>query len=78
MLKRVEKLGFVTRVQDTADRRSSLVRLTAAGKRVEQKAFEAFLSSTHELLQSARRSDLKDIDDALGRLLAIIESHYYR
>jgi DNA-binding MarR family transcriptional regulator len=78
MLKRIEKLGLVKRVRDPGDRRSTRVRLTTAGKRVEEEAFDAFLSSTHELLQSARRSDLKPIEDALRRLLGIIESHYYR
>ena len=78
MLKRIEKLGLVKRVRDPSDGRSTRVRLTAAGKRVEEKAFEAFLSSTHELLRSADRGDLKVIEDALRRLLVIIESHYYR
>jgi hypothetical protein len=45
---------------------------------VEGEAFDAFLVSTHELLQSASRSDLELIDEALRRLLVIIESHFYR
>ena len=78
MLKRLENLGHVKRVDDPADRRSKLVRLTPVGKRVEERAFEAFLSSTHELLESASRSDLNAIDDAMRSLLAIIERHFYR
>ena len=78
MLKRLENLGFVKRVRDPDDRRGRLVRLTAAGKRVEAEAFDAFLASTHELLDSASRSDLDTIDEALRRLLVIIESHFYR
>ena len=78
MLKRLEGLGLVKRVRDPSDRRSRLVRLTGAGKRVEEEAFEAFLSSTHQLLQTASRRDLQTIDDALRRLLDIIESHFYR
>ena len=78
MLKRLESLGFVKRANDPEDKRSKLVRLTASGKRVEEKAFQAFLSSTHELLQSASRRDLNTIDDAMRSLLAIIERHFYR
>jgi len=78
MLKRLESLGLVKRVRDPEDKRSRLVRLTAAGKRVEETAFEAFVSSTHRLLQTASRSDLQSIDGALRRLLEIIESHFYR
>jgi DNA-binding MarR family transcriptional regulator len=78
MLKRLENLGYVKRVNDPEDRRSKLVRLTPAGKRIEVEAFQAFLSSTHQLLQSASRSDLNAIDDAMRSLLAIIERHFYR
>jgi len=78
MLKRLESLGLVKRVRDPNDKRSRLVRLTSAGKQVEGEAFEAFLSGTHQLLQRASRRDLQAIDDALRRLLEIIESHFYR
>jgi len=78
MLKRLEELGFVRRVRDPSDGRSKLVRLTSAGKRVEERAFKAFLSGTHELLKSASASDLKRIDDAMRSLVAIIESEFYR
>jgi DNA-binding MarR family transcriptional regulator len=78
MLKRLEKLAFIKRVSDPEDRRGKLVRLTPAGKRVEAEAFRAFLSSTHELLQSASRNDLDIIGDAMRSLLAIIERHFYR
>ncbi|MFQ5417272.1 MAG: MarR family winged helix-turn-helix transcriptional regulator [Myxococcota bacterium] len=78
MLKRLENLGLVKRVNDPEDRRSKLVRLTPAGKRVEGEAFQAFLTSTHELLRSASRRDLNIIDDAVRSLLLIIERHFYR
>jgi DNA-binding MarR family transcriptional regulator len=78
MLRRLEAMELVTRVNDPKDRRSKLVRLTAAGKKTEEEAFEAFLANTHKLLQSASRKDLATIDDAIRRLLGIIERHYYR
>jgi DNA-binding MarR family transcriptional regulator len=78
MLKRLEGLGLVKRVRDLQDRRSKLVRLTSAGKKLEEEAFEAFLSSTHELLGPVSPSDLRTIDDAIRKLVAIIESRFYR
>ena len=78
MLKRLEQLGLVKRVGDPEDKRSNRVRLTVQGKRVEEEAFMAFLSKTHQLLQSASRDDLKTIDDAMRRLLDIIEKYFYR
>jgi DNA-binding MarR family transcriptional regulator len=78
MLKRLENLGLVKRVNDPLDRRGKLVRLTPKGKHVEAEAFQAFLSSTHDLLESASRDDLHTIDDAMRSLLAIIERHFYR
>ncbi|MCZ7631319.1 MAG: MarR family transcriptional regulator [Microthrixaceae bacterium] len=41
MLKRLADLGLVRRVNNPADKRSKLVRLTAAGKRVEEQVFDA-------------------------------------
>ncbi len=78
MLKRLEELGFVRRVPDPDDRRSKLVRLTSAGKKVEERAFKAFLSGTHELLKSASATDPESIDEAMRTLVAIIESEFYR
>jgi DNA-binding MarR family transcriptional regulator len=78
MLKRLEELSFVRRVPDSNDGRSKLVRLTSAGKKVEERAFKAFLSGTHELLKSASASDLENIDVAMRSLVAIIESEFYR
>ena len=78
MLKRLEQLGLIKRAGDPGDKRSKLVRLTAKGKRVEEEAFLAFLANTHQLLQSASGDDLATIDDAMRRLLDIIEKYFYR
>ncbi len=78
MLKRLEALGLVGRTNDPADKRSKLVRLTAAGKQAEEAAFEAFVARTHELLRSASRTDLETINDAVQNLLAIIEDNFRR
>ncbi len=78
MIKRLENLGLVTRIDDLDDRRSKLVSLTSDGKRVEEEAFEAFLASTHELLRTSSPDDLESIDEALRRLVTIIEANFAR
>ena len=74
MLKRLEALGFVSRVADPEDRRSNLVRLTDTGKDVERQAFETFLARTHEFLREASPSDLRKINEAVHDLLGIIDA----
>ncbi len=78
MLKRLEAMGLVRRTPDPEDKRSKLVRLTAAGKQMEEEGFEAFVARTHELLQSASRTDLETINDAVQDLLTIIEDNFRR
>ncbi len=78
MLKRLEGLQYIQRVPDPQDGRGKLVRLTAMGMKVEEEAFTAFLSGTHELLKSATRSEFEMIDQAMQRLITIIESNYHR
>ena len=72
MLKRLEALGLVRRIKNRADKRSKLVRLTAAGKRVEEQVFEAFLARAHEMLHGS--SDLEMINESVQRLTTIIEA----
>jgi DNA-binding MarR family transcriptional regulator len=78
MLKRLEALELVERVPDPVDRRSNLVRLTDAGKELEQKAFETFVARTHELLHAASPDDVDIINEAVHKLLGIIESDFRR
>lgn len=78
MLRRLENLGLVSRIDDPDDRRSKLVSLTSDGKRVEEEAFDAFLASTHELLRTSSADDLESIDEALRRLVTIIEANFTR
>jgi DNA-binding MarR family transcriptional regulator len=78
MLKRIEAMGLVERVPDPEDRRSNLVRLTDKGKVLEQNAFETFVARTHELLRAASPDDLGAINDAVHRLLGLIEANFRR
>jgi len=77
MLKRLEKLQYIRRVPDPQDGRGKLVRLTPKGKKVEEEAFAAFITRTHELLQFASQEEFEMIDQAVRRLLEIIESNYH-
>lgn len=74
MLRRLEDLKFIRRVNNAADKRSKLVRLTAAGKRVEEEAFEALMSRAHELLGPL--SDLETINESVQSLVTIVEDRY--
>lgn len=78
MLKRLEGLGLVSRAPDSSDRRSTLVRLTEEGQLVEQKAFEAFVARTHELLHPTPEAEINSINDAVHDLLRIIEVGFRR
>lgn len=78
MLRRLEKLGFVKRVRDPEDGRSTLVRLTRKGIAVEERAFQALLSGTHALLQATSPRELRMIDDSVRRLLDTVGKHFYR
>ena len=78
MLKRLERFGLITRTPDPEDGRSTRVRLTKAGLKLQEEVFMLFLSSTRELLQSISASKLKEIDNSLRVLLDAIESHFYR
>jgi DNA-binding MarR family transcriptional regulator len=76
ILKRLEALGLVERIPAERDRRSNLVRLTAQGLAVEEKAFRAFLSRTHEFLQSASTDELETINASVSSLLALIDDGF--
>ncbi len=78
ILRRLGTLGLVERTPDPSDKRSNLVRLTPLGKEVEERAFEAFLERTHDLLRSASPEDLGTINESVDRLLGIIEANFRR
>ena len=78
MLKRLESLGFVERIPDPEDGRSTLVALTPAGIEAEETAFRLFLSRTHDLLEPISDGELKEIDQALSSFLDTIEGYFYR
>jgi DNA-binding MarR family transcriptional regulator len=73
MINRLEAIGFVKRVADPNDGRSSLVCLTAKGITVHGKAFQSFVESSRELLSELSAKRLKDLDRSLQDLVSAFE-----
>jgi DNA-binding MarR family transcriptional regulator len=70
----VERKGWVERRPDTVDRRVTIVRLTAAGKTVIDKALDMHFRELSKLLGGMTRGDRDDLGTLLGKLLATFES----
>ena len=62
---RLEERGYVRRRQDKADRRSVIVRLTAAGCRMIDEAIQYRLDAARESLRSLPAADRKRLADLL-------------
>ena len=72
MTNRVDRLverGLVERLPDPRDRRGVLVRLSAAGKRTVDGAFETLLASERELLADLSEGERRDLAGMLRRLM---------
>lgn len=73
MTNRVDRLtrrGFVERLPDPSDRRGVLVRLTAAGRRAVDGAFEMLLERERALLAELSEPDRRNLAGLLKRLMA--------
>ena len=72
MTNRVDRLverGLVERLPDPRDRRGVLVRLSAAGKKTVDGAFETLLASERELLADLSEDERRDLAGMLRRLM---------
>ena len=78
ILKRLEEQVLVMRSPDPRDGRGSLVALTQEGLDLQERVFNAFLSSTQDLLAPLSETDLKDTDQALRMLLDTFEARFPR
>jgi DNA-binding MarR family transcriptional regulator len=78
ILKRLEDQGLVVRSPDPRDGRGSLVSLSEQGREVQDRVFNAFLSSTQDLLGPLVESqpELHETDRVLSRLLDTIETRF--
>jgi len=70
---RVEQMGLVERRPDANDRRSFMIRLTPAGKKLADKAIEQHFDAVDDLLQVLNASERKQMAALLAKLLAAFE-----
>ena len=71
---KLEAQGWITRVPNPGDARSSLVQLTAEGLALIDRAVEAHVANEHRILAGLKASDLALLDARLALLLASLES----
>ena len=76
MTKRLDRMvdaGLVERRPDPADRRGTLVGLTAQGKATVDDALEAHLANMERLLRPLTQTERRTLDGLLRKLLADLE-----
>jgi len=73
VIDQLEERGLVERVDHPADRRSLHVTVTPKGRKLYQRAHEAFLSHLEPLLQGRSPSVRRSILDFLGDVVGIVE-----
>jgi DNA-binding MarR family transcriptional regulator len=78
IIDRLERLGLVKRTPDPVDRRGVLVRLTAKGRRLCDKASDAYIVVRQRLLAQLDEDEIQTIDTALRRLLDVFETDHVR
>lgn len=69
ILKRLEDHGFIERRVCESDRRSSLVRLTALGRSVTEKAMERVIGHERAFVSPLTPSERKQLNELLEKLL---------
>jgi len=77
MTKRLDRMaaaGLVERRPDPNDRRGTLVRLTARGRRTIDAALSAHVANESRLLAGLTRQDRRSLDAVLRKLLAGLET----
>jgi len=78
MLRKLEEMGLIARIPDEDDGRSSLVKMTAAGRKTEREIFDSWLTSSRKLLIEIDESELEDINGTLEKLLTQFQNYFYR
>jgi len=71
---RVEKLGFITRVPDPDDRRSVIVRLSAAGLAKADEAIELVFTAQRAFLSPLDKAEQAQLAELLARLNVAVEN----
>jgi len=70
---RVEQKRLIERRPDAADRRSYIIRLTPAGKRLADKAIATHLAETDKLLDALSPRERRQLAGLLSKLLGSLE-----
>lgn len=71
---KLEAQGWIERLPNPADARSSLVQLTPQGLELIDRAVEAHVANEHRILSALKAADLAALDTRLALLLAALES----
>lgn len=74
LVDRLERTGLVARAPDPGDRRRTLVRLTATGREVQERAMDAHLRNEEELLAPLGDPERALLSAGLATLLAAFEA----
>lgn len=69
-LARLERAGFISRTVDPEDRRSWLIRITPAGRRIADQGIDIIAAAHNELMRDLSATDRR----TLGRLLTTLGS----
>ena len=70
---KLEASGWIERLPNPDDARSSLVQLTSAGLALIDRAVEAHVANEHRILAPLKAGELAALDAHLARLLATLE-----
>lgn len=73
ILDRLERAGLVERVPNPADRRGSLVRLTASGRKVVDEAMDGHTGAEHDVVSALTKQERADLARLLRKLLVAVE-----
>ncbi len=73
-LQGLERRGLIERQPNPDDARSLLVRLTASGRELIDRAVEAHVRNEQRILQACGQKDLEILDAQLTRLLSALET----
>ena len=71
---KLEAQGWIERLPNPADARSSLVQLTPQGLELIDRAVEAQVANEHRILSALKAADIAALDVRLALLLASLES----
>ena len=71
---KLEAQGWIERLPNPADARSSLVQLTPQGQELIDRAVEAHVANEHRILSALNAADIAALDARLALLLASLES----